>query len=588
MAVTKDEVARLYVATFDRAPDATGFDYWVKSGRTIAEIAESFFGQDETAAKYPSTLSNADFVDTIYQNVYNRHAEPNGLSYWSKQLDSGAIARNDMILAITNPDAAQGDDKKTIENKVTVGLDFTDSNLNDYKHSVSIMSGITADIATVNAAANQISQWEHDSADYAMINGKDDWTGTDGADAVSGSIAPAGSTYQGIDKLDGGTGDDTLKITSSVTAATTTGGTTVKNIENMVVTTTGIAATTLNLQNYDSSVKNITVDGNGSNVTFGTATAGQQFDKVVDHLTLSNTATSTTTINYEAGAAIGTADTMDVTLSSGAATTQTLTTNQVIENLNVHSNGGNFTINEGAKVVKTVTLDGSAMTLATAGGTTIANVDAHTMTGNLTIGAGALATGDGHVQGGSAIDNITGPATAVGHDLTIDGNAGNDTITVGAVAAGGINHLNGGDGNDTITSTAAVAGSIIHIDGGAGRDVITAGGGTDILKYANTGDSAATAIGSDTVTAFASGTDSIDFDTLAAGSATNFTATAGAAGFTASMNAADAWFGGAAGRIYYMDTTSHILFVDSDGDAVADSAIQFTGATAIASADIIA
>ena len=46
--VTEQQVAELYVATFNRAPDAAGLAYWVNSALTIEEIAQSFFDQPET------------------------------------------------------------------------------------------------------------------------------------------------------------------------------------------------------------------------------------------------------------------------------------------------------------------------------------------------------------------------------------------------------------------------------------------------------------------------------------------------------------------------------------------------------------
>lgn len=33
----REEVAKLYVATFNRAPDATGLDYWVNDSRSFFE-----------------------------------------------------------------------------------------------------------------------------------------------------------------------------------------------------------------------------------------------------------------------------------------------------------------------------------------------------------------------------------------------------------------------------------------------------------------------------------------------------------------------------------------------------------------------
>ena len=64
---TYEEVAKLYVAFFNRAPDAEGLHYWVEdSGLTIEEIAQSFFDQSETHDRYPESLSNEEFIIEIY------------------------------------------------------------------------------------------------------------------------------------------------------------------------------------------------------------------------------------------------------------------------------------------------------------------------------------------------------------------------------------------------------------------------------------------------------------------------------------------------------------------------------------------
>ena len=89
MPVTRTEVTEIYVATFDRAPDSAGLDYWVGTGSTIEEIAQSFFAQDETHAKYPDTMTEAEFVNEVYNNVYNRDGDPDGIVYWVGELNNG-------------------------------------------------------------------------------------------------------------------------------------------------------------------------------------------------------------------------------------------------------------------------------------------------------------------------------------------------------------------------------------------------------------------------------------------------------------------------------------------------------------------
>ena len=41
--VTKEEVSKIYTATFDRVADSDGLVYWVESGLSIEQIASSFF-----------------------------------------------------------------------------------------------------------------------------------------------------------------------------------------------------------------------------------------------------------------------------------------------------------------------------------------------------------------------------------------------------------------------------------------------------------------------------------------------------------------------------------------------------------------
>ena len=87
MAVTQTQVASLYVATFNRAPDAAGLAYWVNTSfgghATIEQIAQSFFNQAETQTKYPTGTTDAAFVTSIYSNLFNRAPDAAGLTYLS-------------------------------------------------------------------------------------------------------------------------------------------------------------------------------------------------------------------------------------------------------------------------------------------------------------------------------------------------------------------------------------------------------------------------------------------------------------------------------------------------------------------------
>jgi len=152
---TNENVTKLYVATFDRAPDANGLKYWVNDSKLeLEDIATSFFEQNETKALYPDGYSNIDFINNIYNNLFAHSPDQDGLTYWQIRLDSNKISKSIMILAIVN--GAQNDDKSILDNKTAVGLRFAEGGLTDIESSKIVMKGITADSATKDAMIQAI------------------------------------------------------------------------------------------------------------------------------------------------------------------------------------------------------------------------------------------------------------------------------------------------------------------------------------------------------------------------------------------------------------------------------------------------
>ncbi len=125
--VSQEEVSNIYTATFDRVPDSAGLEYWIESGLTIEEIASSFFDQDETKEKYPEETTTTEFINAIYQNLFSRVSQESGLIYWSSELESGAIAKSNFILAIMN--GAQDNDALILGKKQEVSLNFLSGSL---------------------------------------------------------------------------------------------------------------------------------------------------------------------------------------------------------------------------------------------------------------------------------------------------------------------------------------------------------------------------------------------------------------------------------------------------------------------------
>ncbi|OAN97585.1 DUF4214 domain-containing protein [Sulfitobacter geojensis] len=93
----------LYIAYFNRAPDAVGLNFWgtaFANGTTLEQMATLFIDQDETRATYAADLSNADFVAAVYANVLGRTGDQAGVDFWLGHLDDGTVGRDQFILGV--------------------------------------------------------------------------------------------------------------------------------------------------------------------------------------------------------------------------------------------------------------------------------------------------------------------------------------------------------------------------------------------------------------------------------------------------------------------------------------------------------
>jgi hypothetical protein len=121
-----DDITKLYVGYYDRAPDPEGLNYWVgraNVGMSLLEIAQSFSVQVESTSLYsflasPQTSSAESFLNSVYQNLFNRPIDSEGLNYWTGELSNGKPVGR-MIVDIIS--GAQGADKIIVDNKTMVG-----------------------------------------------------------------------------------------------------------------------------------------------------------------------------------------------------------------------------------------------------------------------------------------------------------------------------------------------------------------------------------------------------------------------------------------------------------------------------------
>jgi hypothetical protein len=96
-------VARLYFASFNRAPDYEGLNYYIderNGGEPLAAIADEFAGSVEFDGRY-GELDNAAFVDRIHLNIAGSAADAALRAQWIAQLDSGAMTRGELMVALS-------------------------------------------------------------------------------------------------------------------------------------------------------------------------------------------------------------------------------------------------------------------------------------------------------------------------------------------------------------------------------------------------------------------------------------------------------------------------------------------------------
>lgn len=100
----------LYVAFFNRVPDADGLDYWIgefKKGVSITSIADTFYQAgvaNSATTGYSQNMTNADFVRIVYKNVLGRSgatAPPDqDVAHWAGELTNGIRSKGGLVISM--------------------------------------------------------------------------------------------------------------------------------------------------------------------------------------------------------------------------------------------------------------------------------------------------------------------------------------------------------------------------------------------------------------------------------------------------------------------------------------------------------
>jgi hypothetical protein len=175
-----EAIIELYIAYFDRAPDALGLNFWGTSfanGISLQEMAALFADQEETRTLYSDAASNEQFASSVYMNVLGRQADQDGLEFWTNALDSGNVSRDAFILNVLNGARSalqiekghsfvqqQLADRFYLDTKVDLGAVFAvHRGLSDVDNAASVMDIYDGSSQSVTAAVDLIDDFYQDA-----------------------------------------------------------------------------------------------------------------------------------------------------------------------------------------------------------------------------------------------------------------------------------------------------------------------------------------------------------------------------------------------------------------------------------------
>lgn len=165
-------LSELYVAFFNRVPDADGLSFWIdqmNAGQSINQISDAFYSagvQYSSLTGFSASMSDAEFVKVIYKNVLGRAgatAPPDtDVSFWANNLTTGTDTRGSLINTMLGSahsfkgDATWGWVPDLLDNKIAVAKTFAiDWGLNYNTSTDSITQGmaIAAAVTPTSTAA---------------------------------------------------------------------------------------------------------------------------------------------------------------------------------------------------------------------------------------------------------------------------------------------------------------------------------------------------------------------------------------------------------------------------------------------------
>ncbi len=437
----RTEIISLVVGMFGAAPGASVLSDLVaavEGGTTISQLAANLSATAEFKAIYPTFMTNEEYAAKVVANLLTEastEAKAEATTVLTAAINGGLTRANAMVEAIKfvgateSTNASFGSSAAAFDNKVSVAIYYSvdkalsASTLADLQ---AIVNGVTSDAATVTSAKATVDGTANVGTTFTLTSTIDSVTGGAGNDTFNGTqTTAAAATFTALDAIDGGLGNDTLKVVQTAALDTTAlGGITVKNVENVELTSG--AAVTANTTAW-TGVTSVVASG----ATDANVTAAATSDVSVTAAALTGAA-GAVTVNGGKDVTVVASDTS----TTGAASGNTI----LVGGSTAPTGAVKVTYTETISDAKDAGVAGSSITVT--GGTTVE------VNSNATAGAGS-----------NALDVLTLGAVAVNGKSTttaVTVNQSAATATWNGTTANNISIVNGGvTVTDTNAATAA-------------------------------------------------------------------------------------------------------------------------------------
>ena len=434
-AAYTDTVQKVYIAYYGRAADPVGLGYWedqlAANNGQLASIMNSF-GTSAEATTLFGNLTNTTKVNTLFNQMFGRDADFDGLMYYAGQLTAGTMTAASIAQNIL--DGASGTDATIITNKLAVAKAFTAeidtaSEVVAYAGSTAATSArtllatvtdttVTASFDVATSVASIVTTANATPAvagqTLNLTTAVDSITGGDGADAITGTAPYAGGsvaasgTYDAGDIVDGAAGTDIFTLTASGSS-----------LSPDTITPTLLNVETVHFKNYETDGTNdLTLDlslADSSLATVKVTAVNSTSDTTVTNVGSATMAfehggKGDLVVTYATGVTSGVEDAASVTFNdvgaSATATSSLQTTG--IETLNLTSSGAaNFATLHATSDVTGVTVAGDqALTLVIAD-SGVTSFDASAATGVINVDTSAITLSNlTSIEGGTGTADV--------------------------------------------------------------------------------------------------------------------------------------------------------------------------------------